>query len=102
MSAHIPNIHEITTIEDAAKLSEYHLKLFAFCEHNQSKSHITNRIFGDNILVCIGPEGDFTFNEAEKMIDSGFHPVSLGNTRLRAETASIMVASIIKSNLDNA
>jgi 16S rRNA (uracil1498-N3)-methyltransferase len=45
-------------------------------------------------LVLIGPEGDFTIDEIQAAIEKGFKPVSLGNTRLRTETAAITAAVI--------
>jgi len=49
-----------------------------------------------NIIVLVGPEGDFTPNEVTLAINSGFLPVSLGDTVLRVATAAIAVASYIK------
>ncbi|MEJ5302278.1 MAG: 16S rRNA (uracil(1498)-N(3))-methyltransferase [Bacteroidales bacterium] len=53
-------------------------------------------------LILIGPEGDFTLQEAEKALCAGFTPVSLGTHRLRTETAglvSIFAFQIISRNL---
>jgi 16S rRNA (uracil1498-N3)-methyltransferase len=49
-----------------------------------------------DILVLIGPEGDFTPEEIKLALDNGFQPVSLGDTVLRVATAAIAVASFIK------
>ena len=53
--------------------------------------------FRDNpnpkILVMIGPEGDFSDSEASLAISSGFIPVSMGDSRLRTETAALMAAA---------
>jgi 16S rRNA (uracil1498-N3)-methyltransferase len=49
-----------------------------------------------NVLVLIGPEGDFTAAEIEQAIEAGFIPVSLGDTVLRVETAAIAIASYLK------
>jgi 16S rRNA (uracil1498-N3)-methyltransferase len=49
-----------------------------------------------NILVLIGPEGDFTDAEVDLAKKSGFVPVSLTDTVLRVDTAAIAVASFIK------
>ena len=43
-----------------------------------------------NTCILIGPEGDFTLNEIKLAIDNNFKPVSLGERRLRTETAAIM------------
>lgn len=43
-----------------------------------------------NYLILIGPEGDFTTEEIENAIAAGFSPVSLGESRLRTETAGLV------------
>jgi len=50
-------------------------------------------------VVLIGPEGDFSKQEVEEAVSAGFIPVSLGNTRLRTETAAI--AAVFTINLLN-
>ena len=52
---------------------------------------------GSPSIVCIGPEGDFTPEEVEEAMAKGFKPVSLGNYRLRTETAGIYVCTIVKT-----
>lgn len=47
-------------------------------------------------IILIGPEGDFTPLEVEHARDKGFVPVSMGNTRLRVETAGIYAAAICR------
>lgn len=46
-------------------------------------------------LICIGPEGDFTFAEIELALENNFIPVSLGETRLRTETAGVVAAALL-------
>ncbi len=47
-------------------------------------------------LICIGPEGDFTAGEIELALRHDFIPVSLGDTRLRTETAGVAAAVLLK------
>ena len=47
------------------------------------------------ILIFIGPEGGFTRNEIEHMVEYGVQPVSLGHNILRAETAAIAAMAMI-------
>ena len=53
-----------------------------------------------NIIVLIGPEGDFTLAEVDLALHNGFTPVSLGDTVLRVATAAITAASYIRLTLD--
>ena len=49
----------------------------------------------ENVLIMIGPEGDFTKEEIEDSIKNNFIPVSLGETRLRTETAGLVAAVLL-------
>jgi 16S rRNA (uracil1498-N3)-methyltransferase len=51
-------------------------------------------------IILIGPEGDFTVTEIELAIQNGFMPVTLGNTRLRTETAGIVAATLLCNTVD--
>lgn len=44
---------------------------------------------GDNVLILIGPEGDFSPEEVNFALQSGFAEISLGASRLRTETAAL-------------
>jgi 16S rRNA (uracil1498-N3)-methyltransferase len=46
-------------------------------------------------LILIGPEGDFSEEEVQQALDLGFEPVSLGENRLRTETASLLACHTI-------
>ena len=52
----------------------------------------------NNVQILIGPEGDFTVDEINSAIQNNYLPVSLGNTRLRTETAGI-TAAVLLANL---
>lgn len=54
-----------------------------------------------NILVLIGPEGDFSDEEINLAKNSGFFPITLGELVLRVDTAAIAVASFIRFYADN-
>lgn len=48
-----------------------------------------------NALVCVGPEGDFSIDEVRQAIGLGFVPVSLGDSRLRTETAGLVAVHLM-------
>ena len=50
---------------------------------------------GDSHLVCIGPEGDFISDEIQIAVSNGFECISLGNARLRTETAGVVASTLI-------
>lgn len=49
-----------------------------------------------NTLVLIGPEGDFSEEEVTKAIEHGFVPISLGQSRLRTETAALVACHTVQ------
>lgn len=51
---------------------------------------------GDNVLILIGPEGDFSPKEVRVAMDYGFIPVSLGHARLRTETAALVACHTVQ------
>lgn len=62
----------------------------AHCEDDNTKTqlfHVLEK--GKDIVLLIGPEGDFSLEEIEMAKSAGFQPVALGNTRLRTETAGL-------------
>lgn len=50
---------------------------------------------GDNALILIGPEGDFSEKEVKDALDNGFEPISLGESRLRTETAALVACNTV-------
>lgn len=50
---------------------------------------------GDSHLICIGPEGDFISDEIQIAISNGFECISLGDARLRTETAGVVASTLI-------
>ena len=72
-------------------------KVIAHCEDENNKVKLSNNLLNKKArqLILIGPEGDFTKTEIETAIANDFISVSLGNTRLRTETAGIVAAAML-------
>ena len=65
-------------------------KFIAHC-YKEDKRLLKDLIVrGRDVLVLIGPEGDFSEKEVQTALAEGFRPVSLGNSRLRTETAGVV------------
>ncbi|MFA6947082.1 MAG: 16S rRNA (uracil(1498)-N(3))-methyltransferase [Pedobacter sp.] len=89
IKAYHPKLNETMRFSDfiLKKLSSH--KFIAHCMES-SKSTLKEQIrLNSDYLVLIGPEGDFTPDEISMAIDQNFVPVSLGNSRLRTETAAL-------------
>ena len=70
-------------------------KFIAHCENMDAKVQlISYQPFSDSIIL-IGPEGDFSSSEISVALQNNFLPVALGNTRLRAETAGVVAATLL-------
>lgn len=71
----------------------FDIKMIAHCLKDQKKS--LQEFLADNLsskIILIGPEGDFSPEEIEQAVSENFIPVSLGENRLRTETAAIVAA----------
>ena len=80
--------------------SEQPLRLIAYCFDDEniprrSIKEVLNGYEGNEIIVMIGPEGDFSKEEADAALAAGFIPVHLGDSRLRTETAALAAASAV-------
>ena len=62
----------------------------AHCEDSHRKTLKSQLRLATKTTVLIGPEGDFSSREIEMAISKGFQPVTLGETRLRTETAAVI------------
>ncbi|MET0464876.1 MAG: RsmE family RNA methyltransferase, partial [Chitinophagaceae bacterium] len=71
-------------------------KFIAHCDE-QHKTPLVNELAAANgsRIILIGPEGDFTTDEINLALSNQFKPVMLGDTRLRAETAGVVAASLL-------
>lgn len=92
----MPVLHEPVEFSSALKKPSQ-IKLIAYCGESLKKPINDMPVTGDTIIL-IGPEGDFSTNEFNDAVNSGYQPVTLGNTRLRTETAGIMAASLLCSS----
>ncbi|PRZ27751.1 16S rRNA (uracil(1498)-N(3))-methyltransferase [Flavobacterium granuli] len=97
----LPKLNEAITYKEFVKLETEGLKLIAHCEETDKKTLKSVLKPKENITLLIGPEGDFSENEIALAIENQFIPVSLGNTRLRTETAAVVAChSVVFVNED--
>lgn len=92
--AWLPMLHEPAMASKVILSSPYDVKLVAHCE-DEMKHDLADFRKQQSVQILIGPEGDFSVEEIGLAIDSGYKPVSLGNTRLRTETAGIVAATLL-------
>lgn len=90
LNCYLPNLNPAISFKDFIK-QDFKSDLFiAHCEETDKKSLKSAIQSKTDITILIGPEGDFSTKEIELALENGFIPVTLGNTRLRTETAAIV------------
>ncbi len=90
---HFPVINDLIKIQDFLKNIDAENTFVAHCHENLERTEL-NKIPGlQNITFLIGPEGDFSEKEISFLAENNIKAVSLGNQRLRTETAGIFVAA---------
>lgn len=92
--AWLPLLHEPVSFADHVTRSGWQQKLVAHCEEC-TKQLIKDLPLSPATEILIGPEGDFTPAEIKMALEQGYEPVSLGNTRLRAETAGVVASALL-------
>ncbi|HLG35443.1 MAG TPA: 16S rRNA (uracil(1498)-N(3))-methyltransferase [Bacteroidia bacterium] len=91
----LPEISEPVLFEKYVKTNNSEQKFICTCEAELSH-HLKNICKSKkNYSLLIGPEGDFSPEEIKMALENGFIEASLGNTRLRTETAGIIACSLI-------
>jgi 16S rRNA (uracil1498-N3)-methyltransferase len=86
----IPKLNEPITYKEFLKKEYSGQKFIAHCEETDKKSFKKELKTKEDVLILIGPEGDFSVKEIQMALDNKYIPVSLGETRLRTETAAIV------------
>ena len=95
---YLPKLNSLTKFQDLINETENLDRYIAHCEP-QNKILFKEAIKEKNdILIFIGPEGDFSTDEIVIAIEKKITPVSLGNTRLRTETAGIAAVHTVSLN----
>lgn len=90
LKSYIPKVNDLTKFNDFIKQEFDYEKLIAHCNTGFSRNSFrTLQQPKNNYLILIGPEGDFSTDEIEVAEKNGFKGVSLGNQRLRTETAAL-------------
>ena len=70
-------------------------RFIAHCEEPAAKQNLSTLQPFNSSIILIGPEGDFTKDEIKLALENNFMPVSLGETRLRTETAGVVAATLL-------
>lgn len=90
LQAYHPVLNPQISLTDFLKMEHDSIKMIAHCIDGEPRQYISQVLLPhQRYLILIGPEGDFSPKEIELALQSGFKPLTLGNTRLRTETAAL-------------
>ncbi len=86
----LPKLNDAVSFKEFIKQKNQGLQFIAHCEETDKKSLKESLQPNENVTLLIGPEGDFSEKEITLAIENNYKPVTLGNTRLRTETAAVV------------
>ena len=96
LRAYKPKLNDLTKFKDIINTDFQGKKLIAHC-FDTPKPYLKDLVKkGEKVLILIGPEGDFTLEEVEQAKSKGFEEISLGESRLRTETAGIVAVHTLE------
>ncbi len=90
----LPKLNDLITFSDFIQQKHNGQLAIAHCYDSEKKLLKDFYNEQEEITILIGPEGDFSPNEVELAIKNGFSPISLGDERLRTETAATLACAI--------
>ncbi|WP_346882450.1 16S rRNA (uracil(1498)-N(3))-methyltransferase [uncultured Algibacter sp.] len=90
LSCNLPKLNKATTFKDFINQDLNGSKFIAHCEENNKQSLKQLLKPKTDVVILIGPEGDFSLKEISEAINNNYKPVTLGESRLRTETAAIV------------
>lgn len=96
LKATLPQLDELTPVMDVINAPAKGRRFIAYCDREIERRIFTKEYHkGEDVLIMIGPEGDFSKEEIKAALANGFVPVSLGDSRLRTETAGVFACAAI-------
>ena len=96
LQSYLPTLAPATRFSEFIKTPQEGTTFIAHCDHGNKLKFKDQIKAGESITILIGPEGDFSPQEIETALKHGYIAVSLGASRLRTETAGIVVGHTIQ------
>ncbi|MCH4823162.1 16S rRNA (uracil(1498)-N(3))-methyltransferase [Gramella lutea] len=96
LHAHFPKLNEPISFKDFMQKELKGTKLIAHCEDVMKKPYLQKKVHPwETVNIMIGPEGDFSKDEIKSALEHGWEQISLGESRLRTETAAIIACHTV-------
>lgn len=96
---YLPKLNNPISFSKFVKNEKANQLFVAHCEETDKKELAKEVNPKGKVTILIGPEGDFSEKEIQTAVSVGYVPVSLGNTRLRTETAGIYATAVLSYKL---
>ena len=93
LKATLPIVNDLTNFKELINSPFNGGKYIAHCYKNEQKHFKDIYQKGENALILIGPEGDFSEEEVTLAKSNGYEPITFGESRLRTETAGIVACT---------
>lgn len=95
--ATLPQLDELTPVMDVINsVGKDGQRFIAYCDKEIPRRDLVKEYKkGSDVVIMIGPEGDFSKEEIRAALDAGFVPVTLGKSRLRTETAGVFAVAAV-------
>ena len=96
-----PIVNEMIPFKDFISMPREGRKFIAHCYQEIEKHDLFDIINKEkeNVTILVGPEGDFSIEEVRQAIENGYESISLGQSRLRTETAGLMAVTMSQLSL---
>jgi 16S rRNA (uracil1498-N3)-methyltransferase len=99
LKAYVPRLNPMTTFKDfinnSSSLTPHSSLFIAHC-YDQPKQHLLHVCpSASDVVVMVGPEGDFSEEEVEFALRNSFQAITLGDARLRTETAGVVACHLV-------
>ena len=97
LKAYHPHLAELTPFAEVVARNFTGRKFIAHCgEAVREKRYLASTLRkGEDLLILIGPEGDFSPEEVRLAVANGFEEITLGTQRFRTETAAVVAAEMV-------
>lgn len=90
----LPTLDEMTPVMDIINMDFHGDKFIAYCDDAVERKLLSREYRKDvDTMILVGPEGDFSPEEVQAALKNGFVAVSLGDSRLRTETAAVFACA---------
>lgn len=99
LKAVLPRVDEMTPIADylSEAAADGEQRFVGYCDESRVQRMLLARSYraGSPVRLLIGPEGDFSAREIDMCLQAGYTPVTMGDNRLRTETAALVACDTI-------